>query len=78
MKYNEIHKIVYQQEKVIVFGRPKEYESTFKPSLMSDSKLKKELCGPSHSYKQCRACENIGWCEYGNEAVRRSKKARVL
>ena len=49
----------------------------YTPSLMTDKELKRELCGPAHNAKQCVCCECIGWCEYGNEAVRRYK-ARIL
>lgn len=53
-----------------------EYNS--KPFMLTDKQLKRELCEPAHNAKQCIKCECIGWCEYGNEAVRRFKRTAVL
>jgi hypothetical protein len=55
----------------------KMYEESYKPSVMPNRKLLKALCWPN--YKMCEKCENIGYCEYGNEAVRRRlTNGRVL
>lgn len=48
------------------------HEDTYKPSVMSNKKLLSQIC--FSSYKHCMSCENIGYCEYGNEAVRRKLK----
>lgn len=71
MKHSDVYKIYKGGMKMRSDkGRVSE-DDIFKPSKMSNKKLKKNLCEPICSYKQCISCEILGVCEYGNEAVRR-------
>lgn len=72
MRSNDVHKICKGVIKLNNEHAPHHDENSYKPSLMTDRKLKAQLC--NHSHTKCIECEIYGWCEYGKEAVKRFGK----
>lgn len=74
MKHNLIYNIKGGVVKPVSVGETSDSkfnlkEETYKPALMSDKKLLREICW--RSYKKCESCDNYIVCEFGREAVRR-------